>query len=110
MDYLLHADFSRDSKCLLMGLAESGFDPLARTGFVLTEEAHHMAVGAHGVAGVVQRTLEAMPPRKIDELDKASAKSLMPSVAAPDEVANWTVVPERGVNHRPADRESVRLA
>ena len=42
-------------------LAESGFDPLARTcRFMLTEEAHHMFVGETGVARVVQRTCEVM--------------------------------------------------
>ena len=41
-------------------LAESGFDPLARTTrFMLTEEAHHMFVGETGVERVVQRTVRA---------------------------------------------------
>ena len=36
----------RDGKFQLLALAESGFDPLARTTrFMLTEEAHHMFVG-----------------------------------------------------------------
>ena len=36
----------RDGKFQLCALAESGFDPLARTTkFMLTEEAHHMFVG-----------------------------------------------------------------
>jgi benzoyl-CoA 2,3-dioxygenase component B len=40
----------RDGKFQLLALAESGFDPLARTcRFMLTEEAHHMFVGQTGV-------------------------------------------------------------
>jgi benzoyl-CoA 2,3-dioxygenase component B len=40
----------RDGKYQLLALAESGFDPLARTTrFMLTEEAHHMFVGETGV-------------------------------------------------------------
>ena len=50
----------RDGKYQLCALAESGFDPLARTSqFMLTEEAHHMFVGETGVGRVVQRTLRA---------------------------------------------------
>ncbi|MGQ0504312.1 MAG: benzoyl-CoA 2,3-epoxidase subunit BoxB [Myxococcaceae bacterium] len=51
----------RDGKYQLLALAESGFDPLARTTrFMLTEEAHHMFVGETGVGRVVQRTAELM--------------------------------------------------
>jgi len=51
----------RDGKMQLLSLAESGFDPLARTTqFMLTEEAHHMFVGQTGVARVIQRTCEVM--------------------------------------------------
>ena len=51
----------RDGKFQLQSLAESGFDPLARTcRFMLTEEAHHMFVGETGVIRVVQRTCELM--------------------------------------------------
>jgi benzoyl-CoA 2,3-dioxygenase component B len=51
----------RDGKYQLCSLAESGFDPLARTcRFMLTEEAHHMFVGESGIGRVVQRTCEAM--------------------------------------------------
>jgi benzoyl-CoA 2,3-dioxygenase component B len=51
----------RDGKFQLCALAESGFDPLARTTrFMLTEEAHHMFVGESGVARIVQRTCEVM--------------------------------------------------
>ncbi|HYJ20108.1 MAG TPA: benzoyl-CoA 2,3-epoxidase subunit BoxB [Burkholderiales bacterium] len=51
----------RDGKFQLKSLAESGFDPLARTcRFMLTEEAHHMFVGETGIGRVVKRTLEVM--------------------------------------------------
>jgi len=51
----------RDGKFQLLALAESGFDPLARTcRFMLTEEAHHMFVGQTGVARVIERTCQVM--------------------------------------------------
>ncbi|MCA9322278.1 MAG: benzoyl-CoA 2,3-epoxidase subunit BoxB [Planctomycetes bacterium] len=51
----------RDGKYQLLALAESGFDPLARTcRFMLTEEAHHMFVGQTGINRVIQRTCEVM--------------------------------------------------
>jgi benzoyl-CoA 2,3-dioxygenase component B len=51
----------RDGKFQLLALAESGFDPLARTcRFMLTEEAHHMFVGQTGVGRVIQKTCERM--------------------------------------------------
>ena len=50
----------RDGKYQLAALAESGFDPLARTTrFMLTEEAHHMFVGETGVQRVVQARVRA---------------------------------------------------
>src|SRR5437660_165218 len=50
-----------DGKYQLSALAESGFDPLARTcRFMLTEEAHHMFVGESGVQRVVKRACELM--------------------------------------------------
>jgi benzoyl-CoA 2,3-dioxygenase component B len=49
----------RDGKYQLASLAESGFDPLARTcRFMLTEEAHHLSVGETGLMRVVRRTAE----------------------------------------------------
>ena len=58
----------RDGKFQLNALAESGFDPLARTTkFMLTEEAHHMFVGESGVARVIQRTCEVMKQTGIEE-------------------------------------------
>ena len=51
----------RDGKYQLASLRESAFDPLSRTcDFMLKEEAHHMFVGASGVARVVQRTVQLM--------------------------------------------------
>jgi benzoyl-CoA 2,3-epoxidase subunit B len=51
----------RDGKYQLGALAESGFDPLARTTqFMLTEEAHHLFVGETGVGRVVARTAQLM--------------------------------------------------
>jgi benzoyl-CoA 2,3-dioxygenase component B len=51
----------RDGKYQLLALAESGFDPLARTcKFMLTEEAHHMFVGVTGVNRVIRRSCELM--------------------------------------------------
>jgi benzoyl-CoA 2,3-dioxygenase component B len=58
----------RDGKFQLCALAESGFDPLARTcRFMLTEEAHHMFVGETGVGRIIQRTCEVMKENKIDD-------------------------------------------
>jgi benzoyl-CoA 2,3-dioxygenase component B len=58
----------RDGKFQLCALAESGFDPLARTTrFMLTEEAHHMFVGESGVSRIVQRTCQVMNELKTDD-------------------------------------------
>jgi len=58
----------RDGKFQLSALAESGFDPLARTTrFMLTEEAHHMFVGESGVGRILQRTCEVMAQHKTDD-------------------------------------------
>jgi benzoyl-CoA 2,3-dioxygenase component B len=69
LSYLLFAYFTdRDGKYQLASLAESGFDPLARTcQFMLTEEAHHMFVGESGVMRIVQRTCEVMHELKTDD-------------------------------------------
>ncbi len=65
----------RDGKFQLCALAESGFDPLARTTkFMLTEEAHHMFVGESGIARILQRTCETMTQHKTD--DPAKLRSL----------------------------------
>ena len=64
----------RDGKFQLCALAESGFDPLARTTkFMLTEEAHHMFVGESGVSRIVQRTCEVMNQLKTDDPAKVRA-------------------------------------
>ena len=59
----------RDGKFQLASLRESGFDPLARTcDFMLKEEAHHMFVGASGIARVVQRTIDLMKEHNTEEV------------------------------------------
>lgn len=64
----------RDGKYQLASLAESGFDPLARTcQFMLTEEAHHMFVGETGVMRVVQRACEVMNELKTDDPERIRA-------------------------------------
>src|SRR5215510_744332 len=65
----------RDGKFQLCALAESGFDPLARTTqFMLTEEAHHMFVGESGVARIIQRTCDVMQSHKVE--DPAQVRTL----------------------------------
>ena len=60
----------RDGKYQLKSLAESSFDPLARTcQFMLTEEAHHMQVGETGITRMIQRTLEVMNELKTDSVE-----------------------------------------
>ncbi len=59
----------RDGKFQLHALAESAFDPLARTTqFMLKEEAHHMFVGATGIGRVVRRSAELMRAHDTDEV------------------------------------------
>jgi benzoyl-CoA 2,3-epoxidase subunit B len=59
--YMFTMFTDRDGKYQLLALAESGFDPLARTTrFMLTEEAHHMFVGETGIRRIVRRTCELM--------------------------------------------------
>jgi benzoyl-CoA 2,3-dioxygenase component B len=59
----------RDGKYQLASLAESGFDPLARScRFMLTEEAHHMFVGESGVGRIVQRACEIMREHRTDDV------------------------------------------
>ncbi|TXG99877.1 MAG: benzoyl-CoA 2,3-epoxidase subunit BoxB, partial [Nevskiaceae bacterium] len=61
----------RDGKFQLCALAESSFDPLARTTkFMLTEEAHHMFVGESGVSRVINRTCQVMNDLKTDDPKK----------------------------------------
>ena len=68
----------RDGKYQLCSLAESGFDPLARTcRFMLTEEAHHMFVGETGIGRIVQRTCEAMVASKTDDVAQLRAQGVI---------------------------------
>ena len=64
----------RDGKMQLEALAQSGFDPLARScRFMLTEEAHHMFVGETGVGRVIQRTCDAMNEAGITDVKDIEA-------------------------------------
>ncbi len=71
LDFFCFTTFTdRDGKYQLASLAESGFDPLARTTqFMLTEEAYHMQTGENGVGRVIHRTgqlmKEGQDPRKV---------------------------------------------
>ena len=68
----------RDGKFQLCALAESAFDPLARTTkFMLTEEAHHMFVGESGISRVIQRTCAAMNEMKTDDASKLRAAGVI---------------------------------
>lgn len=64
----------RDGKYQLAALAESSFDPLARTcQFMLTEEAHHMFVGETGVMRIVQRSCQVMSDLGTDDPESVRA-------------------------------------
>jgi benzoyl-CoA 2,3-dioxygenase component B len=68
----------RDGKFQLCALAESGFEPLARTTqFMLTEEAHHMFVGETGVGRVIQRTCQVMNELKTDDAARLRAAGVI---------------------------------
>ena len=68
----------RDGKFQLCALAESAFDPLARTTkFMLTEEAHHMFVGESGVSRVIARTCQVMNELKTDDPAKVRAAGVI---------------------------------
>jgi benzoyl-CoA 2,3-epoxidase subunit B len=68
----------RDGKFQLNALAESGFDPLARTTkFMLTEEAHHMFVGESGVSRVINRTCQVMNELKTEDVGKLRAAGVI---------------------------------
>jgi benzoyl-CoA 2,3-dioxygenase component B len=68
----------RDGKFQLSALAESAFDPLARTTkFMLTEEAHHMFVGESGVSRVLSRTAAVMNELKTDDPSKLRAAGVI---------------------------------
>jgi benzoyl-CoA 2,3-dioxygenase component B len=66
----------RDGKYQLGALAESAFDPLARTcRFMLTEEAHHLFVGETGLARIVRRSAQLM---KADPNEDPAAQGGIP--------------------------------
>ncbi|HEX8145974.1 MAG TPA: hypothetical protein VF591_02135, partial [Pyrinomonadaceae bacterium] len=74
----------RDGKYQLSALAESGFEPLARTcQFMLTEEAHHLFVGETGVGRVradlaaeeVERVGEPVVDVALDDVERDAAQS-----------------------------------
>ena len=68
----------RDGKFQLAALAESAFDPLARTTkFMLTEEAHHMFVGESGISRVLARTAQVMNELKTDDVQKLRAAGVV---------------------------------
>jgi benzoyl-CoA 2,3-dioxygenase component B len=71
LDFFCFTAFTdRDGKYQLASLAESSFDPLARsTQFMLAEEAYHMQTGENGIGRILKRTAELMregkDPRKV---------------------------------------------
>ena len=75
LSYFMFTYFTdRDGKFQLASLAESGFDPLARTcQFMLTEEAHHMFVGETGIRRVVERTCDVMTAIGTDDPERVRA-------------------------------------
>ena len=79
LSYFMFTYFTdRDGKYQLASLAESGFDPLARTcQFMLTEEAHHMFVGETGVRRVVERTCDVMAAIGADDPERVRAAGVI---------------------------------
>jgi benzoyl-CoA 2,3-dioxygenase component B len=75
LSYFMFTYFTdRDGKFQLGSLAESGFDPLARTcQFMLTEESHHMFIGETGLSRIIQRACEVMNELKTDDPAKVRA-------------------------------------
>ena len=64
----------RDGKMQLESLAQSGFDPLARTcRFMLTEEGHHMFVGRTGVERILRKTCEVMKENSLENVNAIEA-------------------------------------
>jgi benzoyl-CoA 2,3-epoxidase subunit B len=64
----------RDGKFQLSALAESAFDPLARTTrFMLTEEGHHMFVGRNGIRRIIERTADVMVREATESADRLRA-------------------------------------
>ena len=79
LSYFMFTYFTdRDGKFQLASLAESGFDPLARTcQFMLTEEAHHMFVGETGIRRVVERTCDVMAALKTDDPERVRSAGVI---------------------------------
>jgi benzoyl-CoA 2,3-dioxygenase component B len=68
----------RDGKFQLAALAESSFDPLARTTrFMLTEEAHHMFIGESGVARILERTCQVMQEENLTDPSQVRARGVI---------------------------------
>jgi benzoyl-CoA 2,3-dioxygenase component B len=78
LSYFMFTFFTdRDGKYQLASLAESGFDPLARScRFMLTEEAHHMFVGESGVARIIERACQIMRAERTDDVRARGAIDL----------------------------------
>jgi benzoyl-CoA 2,3-dioxygenase component B len=75
--YMFTMFTDRDGKYQLLALAESGFDPLARTTrFMLTEEAFHMSVGETGVGRIIERTAQLMREHREDDVRQEGALDL----------------------------------
>ena len=69
LSFFMFTSFTdRDGKMQLESLAQSGFDPLARScRFMLTEEGHHMFVGKSGVERILDRTCAVMNEQGISD-------------------------------------------
>ena len=75
--YMFTTFTDRDGKFQLASLAESGFDPLARTcRFMLREEGYHMSTGERGVGRIVRRTCEIMRETGTDDVRRHGAIDL----------------------------------
>lgn len=72
LSFFMFTNFTdRDGKFQLLALAESAFEPLARTTrFMLTEEAHHLFVGQTGVQRVIRRACELMNEHDTEDIQK----------------------------------------
>ena len=79
LSYFMFTYFTdRDGKFQLCALAESAFDPLARTTkFMLTEEAHHMFVGESGISRIISRTAQMMNQLKTDDVKTLRAAGVI---------------------------------
>ncbi len=79
LSYFMFTYFTdRDGKFQLCALAESAFDPLARTTkFMLTEEAHHMFVGESGISRIISRTAQKMNELKTDDVKALRAAGVI---------------------------------